>query len=92
MPIRIYSEDSLAITLHHLCEDVWNLPEQVAGLERWLAENKSSFSLGSYVADIGFKIREEANGGGAALSSVMMRDLAGFGMSIHLSEYPGFAE
>lgn len=92
MPIRIFAEDSLATTLHYLCEDIWNLPEQMAGLELWLADNKCSFSPGSYVADIGFKIREDASGGGAALTSKMMRDLSELGMSLHLSEYPGFAE
>lgn len=63
----------------------------MAGLELWLADNKCSFSPENYVADIGFKIREDANGGGAILSSEMIRDLAALGMSLHLSEYPGFA-
>ena len=58
-------------------------------LEIWLKENRSKIKGGQYVADIGFTLREDASGGGAAISPEMMRAMADLGMSLFLSEYPG---
>jgi hypothetical protein len=90
MPINIYSQDSdLADQLAWLCDDNWRLPDQVDALEAWLNQNKSRIPPGHYVADIGFTLRPDASGGGAALSPEMMRTMADLGMSLFLSEYPG---
>jgi hypothetical protein len=40
-----------------------------------------------YVADIGFDIRKEANGGGSVINSKMIKILSNNGMEIYLSEY-----
>ena len=88
MPINIYAEGG-GEKLAYLCERNWRLPDQVDALEAWLKENGSKLKSGHYVADIGFTPREDASGGGAALSPEMMRTMADLGMSLFLSEYPG---
>ena len=88
MPINIYSEEPHQ-KLAYLCEDNWRLPDQVDALEEWLRQNASGIVAGRYVADIGFTLREDASGGGAAISPEMMRTMAERGMSLFLSEYPG---
>ena len=88
MPIKIYSEDH-AEKLAWLCEGNWRLPDQVEALESWLTENRATIKSGRYVADIGFTLREDASGGGAAISPEMMRTMADLGMSLFLSEYAG---
>jgi hypothetical protein len=87
MPIVIYSESKPQETLAKLCSDEWGLPKQVSALEAWLGQNCSTIRPGRYVADIGFSVRKEAGGGGAALSSEMLRTLADHGVSLFLSEY-----
>ena len=67
----------------------WRLPDQVEVLEEWLRENASGIVAGRYVADIGFTLREDTSGGGAAISPEMVRTMAECGMSLFLSEYPG---
>jgi hypothetical protein len=88
MPINIYSEKTPE-KLAYLCDSNWRLPDQVEALEIWLKENKSRIKSGQYVADIGFTLREDASGGGAAITPEMMRMMADLGMSLFLSEYPG---
>jgi hypothetical protein len=88
MPINIYSENTPE-KLAYLCDSNWRLPDQVAALQIWLQENRSNLKCGQYVADIGFTLREDASGGGAAISAEMMRTMADLGMSLFLSEYPG---
>ncbi len=88
MPINIYSENTPE-KLAYLCDSNWRLPDQVVALELWLRENSGKIKRGHYVADIGFTLREDASGGGAAISPEMMRTMAEIGMSLFLSEYPG---
>jgi hypothetical protein len=75
-----------------LCDDNWRLPDQAEAPEAWLAQNSVSLKPDEYVADIGFTPREEASGGGAAISPQMMRTMADLGMSLFLSEYSGGGE
>jgi hypothetical protein len=72
-----------------LCDDDWRLPDQSEALECWLRENKSKLTPGEYVADIGFHMREDALGGGAAFSPEALRIMGELGMSLFISEYPG---
>jgi hypothetical protein len=87
MPINIYSKDTPR-KLAYLCDENWRLPDQVDTLESWLNENRAKIERGHYVADIGFTLREDASGGGAAISPEMMRTMTDLGMSLFLSEYP----
>jgi hypothetical protein len=92
MPVSIYrvtSEDQKNEDIAWLCDDNWRLPDQAEALERWLADNHTSLKPDEYVADIGFTSREDASGGGAAISPEMMRIMADLGMSLYLSEYQG---
>ena len=68
MPINIYSEGEDGKKVAWLCDDNWRLPDQAEALERWLQENHPTLKVGHYVADIGFSLREDALGGGAAFS------------------------
>jgi hypothetical protein len=90
MPINIYPEDAPKKQVAWLCDDEWNLPAQVAALEAWL-KRKKKMKTRAYIADIGFKARRGACGGGSALSPEMMKKMADFGITLFLSEYPGFA-
>ena len=72
-----------------LCDESWRLPDQAEALETWLTENYTLLEPAVYIADIGFCPREDACGGGAAISPEMMRMMADLGMSLFLSEYPG---
>ena len=87
MPIVIYSEGKSGERLASLCAEEWELPKLVPVLESWLAENHPRIKRGRYVADIGFAVREDAGGGGSALSPESMRLMADCGMSLFLSEY-----
>jgi len=91
MPVSIYRvapEGQKNEDIAWLCDDNWRLPDQAEALEKWLAENCATLRPDEYVADIGFTPREDASGGGAALSPRMMRVMADLGMSLFLSEYP----
>jgi hypothetical protein len=91
MPINIYRvtpEGQENERIAWLCDDIWRLPNQAEALEAWLAENHATLKPDEYVADIGFTLREDASGGGAAISPQMMRTMADLGMSLFLSEYP----
>jgi hypothetical protein len=89
MPIIIYKTAS-AKKIASLCDDEWALPPQVDALEAWLKRIKTLPS-GDYVADIGFKRRKDASGGGSVLSPEMMRKMAVCRISLFLSEYTGLA-
>lgn len=91
MPINIY-EDTDYKQIEYLCEDIWELPGQVYALEEWLKTKGAKLPKGSYVADIGFDIRKDASGGGAALSPEAMQIMAEKGMYLFLSEYPNSVE
>lgn len=88
MPVKIYSGEDSRAEIAWLCDDDWNLPAQVSALEAWLAQNSATISSGHYIADIGFSIRSDATGGGAAISPEMMRTMADKGITLFLSEYP----
>jgi len=97
MPINLldYSdvkEGEKGITLEHLCEDVWEMPEQIEALETWLKQNKGKLKKGNYAADIGYSPREGALGGGAVLTTEAMEIMVNIGMNLYLSEYPVFKE
>jgi len=87
MPINIYTENSGA-RIAWLCDDIWDLSNQIAELEKWLTENCKTLSVKDYVIDIGFDVRPNANGGGAVISSKLMKLMADKGFDLYLSEYP----
>jgi len=92
MPINIYRNDDSPERVAWLCDDNWRLPDQAEALEAWLMEMRNMLKPGGYIADIGFSPREDASGGGAALSPEMMRTMADLGITLFLSEYPGSAD
>ncbi|NJL88635.1 MAG: hypothetical protein HC916_01675 [Coleofasciculaceae cyanobacterium SM2_1_6] len=93
MPISIYSNKNHENEpVAWLCDQDWELPSQIDGLEEWLLENEDNLPSGSYVADIGFDIRKDASGGGAALSVQAMAIMVKLGMDLFLSEYPSSGE
>ncbi len=87
MPINIYIESTME-NIHGLCEDSWELPDQIEELETWLKEKGRFLKPGKYVADIGFDIRQNASGGGAVLNSKSMAIMGEIGMDVYFSEYP----
>ncbi|HEY1170208.1 MAG TPA: hypothetical protein VGH19_02455 [Verrucomicrobiae bacterium] len=92
MPVNIYRvrpEGEKNERIAWLCDGNWRLPDQAEALEAWLREHRATLKADQYVADIGFTLREDATGGGAALPPEMMRTMADLGMSLFLSEYPG---
>lgn len=92
MPVSIYRvtpKGQKNERLAWLCDDNWRLPDQAEALEAWLVEHRATLRPDIYVADIGFAPREDASGGGAAISPEMMRTMADLGMSLFLSEYQG---
>jgi hypothetical protein len=89
MPITIYRREGKEnVRIAWLCDDTWEMPQQVAALEKWLVENRGALSKGSYVADIGYAPREGALGGGAAVTVAAMEAMVAIGMELFLSEYP----
>ncbi|BET65457.1 hypothetical protein ASA1KI_03750 [Opitutales bacterium ASA1] len=88
MPVAIYRREPMT-DIAVLCDDVWDLPSQIAELEVWLVTAAEKISPGDYVADVGFKIRRSASGGGASLSPATMKVMAELGITLFLSEYPG---
>ena len=88
MPVTIYTADDSRVEIAWLCGDDWNLPAQVSALEAWLAQNSAALTNARYVADIGFSVRSDATGGGAAISPQMMRSMSDLGITLFLSEYP----
>jgi hypothetical protein len=91
MPVNIYRvtpEGQENQCIAWLCEGNWRLPDQAEALEAWLVEHHATLKPDDYIADIGFTLREDASGGGAAIPPDMMRAMADLGMSLLLSEYP----
>jgi hypothetical protein len=87
MPINIYIEET-GEKLDWLCEDIWDLPNQIEALEAWLDKKGKNLNPNKYVADIGFDIRKHATGGGGVLNSNAMKIMGAIGMDIYFSEYP----
>ncbi len=79
-------------SLGGLCNDEWELPAQIEALEKWLTENQTRLPKGSYVADVGYSPRPGAAGGGAVLTTQAMNMMVAIGMTLYLSEYPGFED
>ena len=75
-----------------LCDDNWELPSQIAALEKWLVENHAKIKHGSYVSDIGYSPRPGAAGGGGVVTIKAMKIMVEIGMELFLSEYPEFEE
>ncbi len=91
MPMNIYRLDEKRTRIAYLCRDVWRLPEQVVALEKWVIR-KEKLGPGECVADIGFSWRRDARGGGSSLSPAFLKSMVKMGITLHLSEYPGYAE
>jgi hypothetical protein len=87
MPINIYEANSFE-TIAVISDTDWDLPTQIDELEKWLNKKGKNLQKGKYIADIGFDIRKDASGGGAVISSNMIKILSKIGMEIYLSEYP----
>jgi hypothetical protein len=89
MPIKIYrpDEDAGSNEIACLCEADWELPRQIEVLGKWLANSASKVVNGPFVADIAFKARKDASGGGAVIGPQMMRMMADLNMELFLSEY-----
>jgi len=90
MPINIYRvtpEGQKNEPVAWLCDDNWRLSDQSEALEAWLIAQQATLKPDKYIADIGFKPRKDALGGGAAIRPEMLRTMADFGMSLFLSEY-----
>ena len=85
MPINIYKDEYDQLT--YLCEDEWQLPSQIDELANWLSNNSSKLPKSSYVADVGFRVRTGATGGGAVVSLKLMEMMIAIGMELYLSEY-----
>ena len=88
MPTKIYVDDDSKEEIAWLCGDNWDLAAQMSALEAWLSANQSQGPASRYIADIGFSVRPDASGGGAAISPAMMRRMADLGFTLFLSEYP----
>ena len=78
MPTKIYVDDDSKEEIAWLCGDNWDLAAQMSALEAWLSANQSQVPASRYIADIGFSVRPDASGGGAAISP---RDDASHGRS-----------
>ena len=87
MPIIIYRQDGSGSKVTFLANDDWNLASQIDVLESWLLESGNNLPAASYVADLGFRPRPDASGGGGALSVAAMRVMADKGIELFLSEY-----
>src|SRR5262245_37470548 len=92
MPIKIYAKDNPRDEIAWLCGGDWSLPRQISALESWLGDDGKNLSSGQYIADIGFSVRKDAGGGGAAISPETLRAMADRGIWLFLSEYPSDEE
>ncbi len=90
MPIRISTADHL-VQVAWLCPDEWDLTNQIAELSPWLVANRDTLKAGAYIADIAIVSRSDAAGGGAVISTQLMKALCELGMELWVSEYPSDA-
>ena len=95
MPLRIYQitpgdQDNASIA--RLCDDEYLLWAQMDALAEWLGQSGAELPPAEYVANIAFCWRRNAATGGPVISAATMRRMADIGMSLYLSEYPGFAD
>ena len=87
MPIKIHIEESEEELDWHY-DGIWDLPNQIDALEKWLDSKGATLIPNKYVADIGFDIRKDATGGGGVLKSKSMKIMGTIGMDVFFSEYP----
>jgi hypothetical protein len=95
MPVNIYRvtpKGEPHEEIAWLCDDEWLLSPQVDALSKWLQECGAALQAGEYVADIGFCWWRSASAGGPVLEPATMKRMADLGMSLFLSEYPGFTD
>ena len=86
MPIDIYNKKT-SERMEWLCDDSWELANQIDALESWLKNRGKNLERNKYVADIGFNIRAGATGGGGVLSSKSMEIMGKIGMDLYFSGY-----
>ena len=86
MSINIYKATNFE-NLETLCDKVYDLPTQIAALEKWLDLEGRNLPEGKYVVDIGFGMRQDATGGGGVLNAHAMKIMGQIGMDMYLSEY-----
>jgi hypothetical protein len=93
MPIKIYHLESASQSLQNddeiawLCDEIWELPDQLDALEKWIEEFHGKIGIERKVADIGFEVRSNATGGGSVLSARTMRLASKMNLDIYFSEY-----
>ncbi len=93
MPVNIYRvtpEGQKNQRIAWLCDDEWHLRPQVDALISWLNSDAANIESAEYVADVGFCWRRDASAGGPVLEPETLSRMAAIGMSLFLSEYPGF--
>ncbi|HCY83878.1 MAG TPA: hypothetical protein DHV36_01955 [Desulfobacteraceae bacterium] len=89
MPINIFQDNSDRTQIDWICDGDWDLSSQIYKFENWLIRNEEYLKEGPYVADIGFRPRRDASGGGGVISLNMLEILNKIKMELFLSEYPG---
>ena len=87
MPIKIYRQKTTE-EIAWICEGVWDLPNQITELGKWLESVAESLQKDEYVIDIGFDILPDSNGGGTVIDSKLMKIMADKGFDLYLSGYP----
>ena len=95
MPVnicRITPEGQENERIAWLCDGVWVLSPQIEALAEWLEQTSATLPTAEYVADVGFCWRRSARAGGPVIEPATMRRMADAGMSLFISEYPGFAD
>ncbi len=95
MPVNIYRvtpEGQKNERLAWLCDGEWILSPQIEALAEWLERASAKLPVAEYVANVGFCWRRSARAGGPVLEPVTMRRMGDLGMSLVISEYPGFAD
>lgn len=70
-----------------ICNDSWDLKEQMSELEGWLKDNKDMFDKGNYYADIGFILRKDSTDRSTIVEVEFMKMLIEIGMELWFSEY-----
>jgi len=95
MPVNIYrivSDNEKSEQIAYLCDDEWELCPQIDALSEWMEKTGATLQPAEYVADVGFCWRRDAGTRGPVLAPPPMRRMADLGISLFLSEYPGFAD
>lgn len=87
MPIKIYRQKTTE-EIAWICDGVWDLPNQITELGKWLESEAKLLQKDEYVIDIGYDIQSDATGGGAVIDSKLMKMMADKGFDLYLSEYP----